>query len=833
MDRILLIDGNSLANRAFYALPFLTDPQGRASGAVFGFTNILCKIISEENPDGIIVAFDHARQTFRNKLYTEYKGNRKETPPELKSQFPLIKELLKQMNITIIEEEGIEADDIIGTAAKTLVGKKIILSGDRDLLQLVSDDTDVWLTIKGVTLLNKINSKNLKTNFEISRPDQIIELKALMGDSSDNIPGVAGIGEKTALKLLSEYDNIENLYANINKITGKLKEKLINGKEMAFMSKTLATIKTDCKLNADLNDYNYDFPFSLEVQHAFKNFGFGSLIKRLDLFDTSLIIAEKSRKEIHDKESIKEFLSVVGNQLAINLEKMEFSPKAGEIFYIAKTFDMFSQNVGLDDFLIEIKKILEDENITKLTSNTKLDLHKLSALGIDYKGYFDIRLASYLIHAGETAHPLPADCDEYFSEEKNLKEKLNKLELEQLYYDLELPLSRVLFEMEKNGFKIDENELRKIDIDIAEKLSKLTQEIHECAEEKFNINSPKQVAHILFEKLGLKAYNNKKQSTGIDILNELKDSHQIVEKIILYRKYQKLKSTYTDVYLRICSESGNIIHTSFNQSLTNTGRISSSDPNLQNIPTNDEEGKILRKIFISKFDGGTLISADYNQIELRLLADMSGEEKLIDIYNRGEDIHTSTAMEIFGVSAEEVTQKMRREAKAVNFGIIYGISDYGLSQNIKVSRKNAKEYIESYFSRYPQVKKFEDDNVAFARQNGFIKTKFGRIRQIPEINASKYQTRTFGERVAMNMPLQGTASDIIKISMLKVAAALKEQNLQSQLILQIHDELVIDVKKGEEEKVVSLLKENMQNWIKLSVPLPIAIKTGKNLMECK
>lgn len=833
MKKILLIDGNSLANRAFYALPFLTDPQGRASGAVFGFTNILCKIISEDKPDGIIVAFDHARKTFRNNLYADYKGTRKETPPELRSQFPLIKDLLREMGILVIEEDGIEADDIIGTAAKSIEGEKIILSGDRDLLQLISPDTEVWLTIKGVTLLNKVNLSNLKLNFEISRPDQIIELKALMGDSSDNIPGVAGIGEKTALKLLNEYDNVENLYENLPSITGKLQEKLAAGKDMAFLSKKLATIKTDCDLKADLNDNGYDFPFSQKVQDCFKKFGFGSLLKRIDLFGNGLIIEEKSRKIIDSKDIIDEFLASIKGEFALNLEKMEFSTTVGEIYQISQTFDMFSSKPSLDEFLLAIKNVLEDENTTVLTANAKSDLHKLTSLGIDYKGYFDLKLASYLVHAGENTAPLPADCDDYFSSEILLKDKLKKSDLENLYYNLELPLCKVLFEMEKDGFKIDVNELKQIDADITEKLTQLTQKIYDEAGEQFNINSPKQVAHILFEKLGLVAFNNKKQSTGIDVLNELKYSHPIVEKLISYRKYQKMKSTYIDVYLRIASDSGDVIHTSFNQALTNTGRISSSDPNLQNIPTNDEEGKVLRKIFISKFEGGSLISADYNQIELRLLADMSGEEKLIDIYNRGEDIHTSTAAHIFGVAPEDVTQKQRREAKAVNFGIIYGISDYGLSQNIKVSRKSAKEYIDSYFARYPHVKIFSDANIKFARENGYIKTKFGRIRHIPEIKSSNYQVRTFGERVAMNMPLQGTASDIIKMSMLKVSDALKEQHLQSQLILQIHDELVIDVKKGEEEKVIKLLKANMQDWIKLRVPLPISINEGKNLMECK
>ena len=832
MDKILLIDGNSLANRAFYALPFLTDTKGRPSGAVFGFANILVKVITEEKPKGIIVAFDHARKTFRNLLFEEYKATRKQTPPELIEQFPLIKQMLKEMGIKVIEKEGIEADDIIGTCVKNLSGQKIILSGDRDLLQLIDDDTQVWLTMKGVSIVNKIGKNELKAVFHLL-PSQVVELKALMGDSSDNIPGVKGVGEKTALKLIEDYGNLDAIYKNIENIKGKLKERLVEDKSMAYLSKQLATIKTDCQLDENLEDCSYQFPFNQNVQKLFKEFAFGSLLKRDDLFGNQIIVEEKNRKMIDCQEVLDLFVASIDKTLAYNLEKMEFSIKAGEIYYLSPTFDMFMSFLSLQDVLTKLKPIFENAKILKITSDAKNDMHKLRSLGISLNNFFDVTLASYLIHAGEVGKNVSESCDEFFALKDSLQNRLQEDGLNELYFNLELPLSKVLFDMEENGFKIDEASLKVLSEEFSAKLNALTSQIIKEAGEDFNINSPKQVAHILFDKLGLVAFGNKKNSTGIDILNELKYAHPIVEKIIQYRKYQKLKSTYIDVYLRLCAEKGDVIHTSFHQSLTNTGRISSSDPNLQNIPTNDEEGKVLRKIFVSKFDNGMLISADYNQIELRLLADMSGEQKLIDIYNRGEDIHTMTACQIFHVSPQEVTQKMRREAKAVNFGIIYGISDYGLSQNIKVSRQSAKEYISSYFAQYPAVKQFSENNIIFAKQHGFIKTKYGRIRHIPELKSSNYNIRAFGERVAMNMPLQGTASDIIKMAMLKVYNALNEKGLKSQLILQIHDELVLDVYPGEEESIVSLLHEAMEGGLNLKVPLPISINLGKNLLECK
>ncbi len=832
MDKILIIDGNSLANRAFYALPFLSDPSGRPTGAVYGFVNILVKIISEDKPKGIIVAFDHARKTFRNDLYEAYKGTRKPMPEELRTQFPLIKDLLTKMNITIIEKEGIEADDIIGTAAKTLEGEKVILSGDRDLLQLIDPKTEVWLTMKGVSVVNKLTERELKTQFHLS-PRQVIDLKALMGDTSDNIPGVKGIGEKTAIKLLEDFSSLDGIYANIDKISGKLKEKLESDKDMAYLSQKLATIVTNADIQEELKKTSFTFPFPVSVQKDFKAFGFGSLLKREDLFGSTILTEDKKMISIESPTILNAFISSIKNEFSYNLSSMQFSVKGGEIYCLDLKYDMFSNSLTPDDVVLALKPYFENPNITKITKAAKADMHTLKKYGIILENFFDLKLASYLIHAGENTNVDLENTDEYFALKEQFEEKLERLELKNLYFELELPLSKVLFEMEENGFKIDENSLKEIDEQFTQKLEELKKQILELAGEEFNINSPKQVAHILFDKLGLTSYGNKKNSTGIDVLNDLKYSHPIVENIIQYRKYQKLKSTYIDVYERLCAEKGNIIHTSFNQALTNTGRLSSSDPNLQNIPTNDEEGKVLRKIFVSKFEGGSLISADYNQIELRLLADMSNEERLIEIYKRGEDIHTSTAADIFGVSKDEVTPKMRREAKAVNFGIIYGISDYGLSQNIKVSRKSAKQYIDSYFSRYPAVKTFSENNIAFAKQHGFIKTKYGRIRHIPEINGANHQLRSFGERVALNMPLQGTASDIIKKSMLNVAKALKQNGFKSELILQIHDELVLDVYPGEENDMEKLLKREMEDWLDLKVPLPVSVKSGKNLLQCK
>ena len=838
MTKLVIVDGNSLANRAFYALPFLTNSKVEPSGAIYGFANLLSKIIVDYRPDGIVVAFDHGRKTFRTELYAEYKGTRKPTPPELLSQFPVIKKMLEIMNIMVIEQEGIEADDIIGTVAKTSNCEKVILSGDRDLLQLIAPDTEVWLTIKGVTEVLKVNENNILEHFGVEKPCQIIDLKALMGDSSDNIPGVKGIGEKTAQKLLKDYGSLDNIYNNLNSIVGKNQEKLSEGKTMAYLSKELATIKTNCDIPFDLNKTNYDFPFTQPTYDFFNKWNFNSLIKRKDLFE------EQTQFESFDENLVKLKISTlddvkmlkaeIKDEFAYSLDRMEFCANRDLMFYVEPTIDMFTENVSVEDIILELKDVFEDENILKITDAAKSNLHIFDKLGVSFKNYYDLTLAGYVLYTGVTSDKVSKiPTNQYFVKRKLFDKNMEEFETKQLYYECELPLIEVLFKMEKNGFKLDKEQLDKIDIDFSAELERATQEIYQLAGEIFNINSPRSVAHILFEKLGLKAFNNKKQSTSIEILTEIAWQHPIVDKIIKYRKYQKFKTSYVEVYKKLCETYGNIIHTQFNQTLTNTGRLSSSEPNLQNIPTRDEEGKVLRKIFISKFNGGELISADYNQIELRLLADMSKEERLVESYKNGGDIHALTASQIFDVPLSEVSTAQRHNAKAVNFGVIYGISEYGLAQNLHIPQSKAKEYIESYFIRYPLVKQFNEDCVSFARKNGYVRTKFGRIRHIPEINAANYNLRSFAERVAMNMPLQGTASDIIKFAMIEVYNKIKQHDLKSELILQIHDELIVDVYPGEIDKVKDILSRTMENIVSLEVPLVVNIGTGNNLYECK
>ena len=832
MDKLLIVDGNSIANRAFYALPFLSNHNGQPSGAVFGFANILIKIIGELSPTHLVIAFDHARKTFRNEIYPEYKMQRKSTPEELISQFPLIKQMLSAMKIKTIEESGIEADDIIGSISKSCDCTKIILSGDRDLLQLIDDNTSVWLTKKGVSEVDKVDKDKIKEEFEIT-PEQVIELKALMGDTSDNIPGVSGVGEKTAKALILEYGSLDNVYKNIESIRPKLQEKLINDKEIAYISKTLATIKTDCDINFNLEECKIVYPLPISAYNFFKEMDFTSLVRNKLLFSEET--TDESTNNVTErvkltKENLDKLNSLKSDYFCYSLSDMEFIID-GTIYYLDKVIDMFSDGLDVDEVILSLKPIFENDKALKITASAKQDMHLLCKYGIKLNNYFDLAVGDYIINAG-LKQASNFSLEDYLDKYNSLKKQISENKLDIIYEDIEKPLIEILFNMERDGFRVNRERLFELDKEYSEKLEKLTKEIYSEAGEEFNINSPKQVAHILFDKLGIKSYNNKKQSTKAGILEELRHI-PLVDNILTYRKFAKLKNTYIDVYEKLTSESGDVIHTTFNQTLTSTGRLSSSEPNLQNIPTRDDYGKNLRKIFVSKFGGGKIISADYNQIELRLLADMSGEEDLIKSYKEGRDIHSLTASQIFNVDIDKVTPLERREAKAVNFGIIYGISEYGLSQNIKITVDSAKKYISSYFSRYPKVKEFMDNNVAFAKEKGYAVTKFGRIRKIPEINSSKYNIRMFGERVAMNMPLQGTASDIIKLAMIRVAKSLKDKNLKSQLILQIHDELIIDTYPGEEEVVKTVLKEAMENVATLNVPLVVSMGEGESLYDCK
>lgn len=842
-NKLLIIDGNSLANRAYYALPYLTNKKGQFTGAVFGFVNMLIKILSEEKPTHLLVTFDFGRKTFRNEIYAEYKAHRKPTPPELKESLKLLKETLDKMNITRVEQEGIEADDIIGTLSKNtnlFDGKVLILSGDRDVLQLVDERVDVMLTKKGISETQLVTHQNIEELYELSA-SQIIDLKALMGDASDNIPGIAGVGEKTALKLLKDFGTVENVVANIESQKGALKEKLESGKELALVSKQLATINTNANFaEIDFNNLVVNFPFDEKVYALFEELEFNSLLKKAEYFDfdKSQIASQKPEEVkivVKTAEDLKRHVSNAQKTkvLAFDILKTNtFAFDEGTVIVLDNEHTLFNQAISTQEIVNAIKHVLEDESVLKISSDLKAHMHLFDKYSVEIKGkVFDTEIAEYLLFAGIKRKPQEAQANiliETFTSQTN---QLKEMQLVDLFEKVEIPLVFVLFEMEKSGFKIDDNALNQIGDSLKEELDELTKQIHLQAGEEFNINSPKQLGQILFEKLELFAYGNKKNSTGIEILNQLYDKHAIIPLIVRYRKLFKLSSTYVESYKQIVKESGNIIHTVFNQTTASTGRLSSTEPNLQNLPIKDQEGKKLRKLFVSKFENGQIVSADYNQIELRLLADFSQDKNMLAAYNNGKDIHSTTASQIFDVPLEEVTPSMRSEAKAVNFGIVYGISDYGLSTSIQSTKKQAKEYIDKYFETYSGVKQYLDNQVASTKKTGLVRTMFGRIRRVPEINSAKFVERQFGERVAMNMPLQGTASDIIKLAMISVSKKLKEQNLKSQLILQIHDELLVDAAEAEVEAVKKLLKQEMENVAKLSVKLVVDVSHGKTWFD--
>ena len=831
MEKFIIIDGNSLANRAFYAMPYLSNREKQPSGAVFGFANLLVKLISEQKPDYIAVAFDHARQTFRNQIYADYKGTRGATPDDLIKQFPVIKSMCQIMGVKVFEFAGIEADDIIGTISRSSGKQNILVSGDRDLLQLISPSTQVWLTRKGVTEVEVFDEDALMQKFGL-KPAGIIDLKALMGDSSDNIPGVPGVGEKTALLLLSDYQNLDDIYSHIENVKGKLQEKLVDGKDSAYMSKALATIKTDCEIGFKLEECKYHFPFSQEVKDFFDAWDFRSLSNRKDIFAEGVASKHQvvERVQLKTLDEVKNFAALVDNVLCYDLNNLEFALDAEKVYFVKKEFDLFSENLEVSQVIEILKDAFESENVLKITNSSKDDIKILKKYDTILNNFFDIDIARYVLYAGLPKEEKPA-VNEYLGQKVSLERLMLKENVFMIYKDVEIPLVKVLSSMEDEGFKINPEELRVLDEKYKVELDVVTTKIYELAGGEFNINSPKQVAEVLFDRLGISAWNNKKRSTSIDVLEDIKDQHEIVGWIIQYRKIAKLVSTYINVYQSLYEISGDVIHTIFNQTLTATGRLSSSEPNMQNIPTRNEEGKNLRKIFVSKYKDGQIISADYSQIELRLLANMAEEDSMIAAYKSGIDIHTKTASEIFGVPVEEVTPEQRRDAKAVNFGIIYGISDFGLAQNIKTSVARAKHYIENYFIRYPKIKDFMDKNIEFAKEHGYIKSYFGRIRHIPEIQSSNKTVSKFGERVAMNMPLQGTASDIIKMAMVSVFEKL--QKMQSHMILQIHDELIIDAPPHEIEQVKDILKNTMENVCHFVVPLIVSVSSGKNLFECK
>ena len=836
MKDLVIIDGNSLVNRAFYALPLLATSTGKIYNAVYGFCNILIKLITEDKPDFIVVAFDAAKKTFRNEMFKDYKGTRKGMPEELAVQMPVLKDVLKKMNIKTVEKVGIEADDIIGTLSRRFDDvHSIIVTGDRDSLQLINSHTDVWLTKHGISQILELNERQLKEEFGLY-PYQIVDLKSLMGDASDNIPGVRGIGEKTAMNLLNTYDTMPNVYAHIDEINGKTREKLIEGKEMAELSYKLATIVTDCDFDCKLEDCTYDFPFSQEVKRAFDEYEFRSLVKREELFN---IDASATQLRANEVELNTTQLGSLLN--STNLDKLSFYTKDKRAWLALDkntqyVFDADQQNMQT------LKPTLEDKSILKIFYNKKATMHFLDDFDIKPKNSVDVSLGVYLINSnireddpkytldyvglsGDTIATSLIEAWDYLT--KTLPQK----GMEKLYHQIELPLVDVLYDMECTGINIDNDVLDELRPMYADEAKRIEQQIYDLAGCEFNISSPKRLGEILFDELKLNDYDNKKHSTAVEKLQLIVNDHPIVDLILRYRKITKIVSTYIDG-MKVWIKPDNKIHTTFNQALTVTGRLSSTEPNLQNLPIRSEEGKELRKMFVPSSPQNVLVSADYSQIELRLLAHYSNDPVLLDAYKTGRDIHSATASQIFGVPLEQVTPLQRRTAKAVNFGIIYGISPFGLARNLGISQKVAKEYIDKYFETYPTIKEFMNHSVEEAQQKGFVSTMFGRIRNI-DLHVENKQTLAFNERAAMNMPLQGTASDIIKLAMINIFNEIKKRNLKTKMLLQIHDELIFDTPKDELDEVLTLVREQMENVVQLNVPLTVSISYGKNLYECK
>ncbi len=865
-EKIVLIDGHSILNRAFYGLPDLTNSKGFHTNAIYGFLNIMFRILEEEKPEYLTVAFDVSAPTFRHEMYKEYKGTRKPMPQELREQVPMMKDVLNAMGIKVVEKAGLEADDILGTIAKKSEADGLLvalISGDRDLLQVATDNIMVRIpkTNKGKTVIENYNTQDVIDKYMVP-PLGIIELKALMGDSSDNIPGVKKVGEKTATSLLVEYNSIENLYEHIEEITKKgLHDTLVEDKEMAFLSKKLATIN----INADF-DYNREEArignfYTKEAYALFRELDFKNLLKNFEETDKSavtnasytLIDAPEKLENIsfcdkiiglHVLESDGRCIAAIASEdetYVINVEETKsFLNKAineaqkVSVFDVKKLYGVLSCDNLNKLFCTNIAAYL----LNPLKSDYEIQDVARDYAALQYKGYEELwpktDMSKVFDNHFEMLSQYMADCAKgnYLSLPV-MNEKLIEFGMDKLFFDIEMPLSKVLFDMEQVGILVKKQELEAYGVMLKEAIDKIEIKIYDAAGETFNINSPKQLGVILFEKMGLPSGKKTKTgySTSVEVLEKLSTEYPFVSDILEYRALTKLKSTYADGLSGYIREDGRI-HTNFNQTITATGRISSTEPNLQNIPTRTELGRQIRKVFVPK-EGFVFTDADYSQIELRLMAHMSGDEELIEAYKQDADIHRITASKVFHVPFEEVTPQLRRNAKAVNFGIVYGISSFGLSQDLSISKKEAAEYINQYFSTYPGVKSFLDTTVAKAKEEGYTATLFGRRRPIPELNSSNFMQRSFGERVAMNAPLQGTAADIMKIAMISIHRAFIDNNMKSRMLLQVHDEVLIETALEEKEKVYEIVTDAMMNAANLLVPLAIDIHSGDNWYEAK
>ena len=877
-QKIVLIDGHSILNRAFYGMPDLTNSEGVHTNAVYGFLNILFKILDEEKPKYLAVAFDVHHPTFRHEMYPEYKGTRKPMPEELREQVPLIKEVLNSMNIKIMELPGFEADDILGTVAKRSEKTGVyvsVVSGDRDLLQLASDNICIRIpkTKHGTTTIENYNEKDVKELMGVS-PTEFIDVKALMGDTSDNIPGVPGIGEKTALSIIGEYHSIENAYKNIGDIKpNRAKNSLEQHYDMAVMSKTLATIDTDCPVQFELSEAEIGNMFSEEAYELMSRLEFKSLLARFDN-------EKKKKNDIEDYfKRITDFCeaeSVLNTALKSETAGLCLIKAAEDIAALSIAYSEDSAYVimcegfitaeYLKDWVIRLTEKVPELFVMDLKSQLKLADIK------EREGIADIGVAAYLLNPLKSTYDYDDIARDYsgitvkrredllgkisldkaieeqpdnftvyaaymsyipYLSGRVLEEQLEQNGMLRLFKDIEMPLIYSLDRMEKAGIEVKRDELEEYGRKLTVQIVSLENEIYNLTGEEFNINSPKQLGVILFEKLQLPHGKKTKTgySTSADVLEKLAPEHEVVAKILEYRQLTKLKSTYADGLASYIGKDGRI-HGTFNQTITATGRISSTEPNLQNIPVRMELGREIRKVFVPS-DGCIFVDADYSQIELRILAHMSGDENLIKAYNMAQDIHRLTASQVFKVPFDEVTSAQRSNAKAVNFGIVYGISAFALSEDLSISRKEALEYINQYFETYPQVKSFLDRQVKEAKEKGYVVTEFGRKRPVPEISSSNFMQRSFGERIAMNSPIQGTAADIMKIAMIKVDRRLRNEGLKSRIILQVHDELLVETVKEEESAVKKILKEEMSGAADMKVALEVSISTGKSWYETK
>lgn len=884
MDKFILIDGNSIIYRAFFAMPPLTNSKGLHTNAVYGFTTMLLRLLEEHKPTHVMVAFDAGKITFRHEGYQEYKGGREKTPPELSEQFPLLKELLKGLGIAQFELAGFEADDIIGTLTKRAdeAGRQVlVVSGDKDMLQLASEHVHIGLTRKGVTDIELYDPAQIKERYGLT-PLQIIDLKGLMGDASDNIPGIPGVGEKTALKLLHQFGSVEDVLNGTSELKGKMKEKIEAHAEDARMSKQLATIHREVPLEQTWEDMQFA---GLKEEHAgpaLAKLEFKSLLERLSFSgsigsEQEAVPAAEVESSIATEDNISELFSSLDSIDVLHVETHGDNPHQAKLIGLAVgsagTYTFISPELLHSEAAAPVRVWLGNSEQPK----RGYDLHRvdlaLHAHGIEFAGAsFDVQLAAYLLDPTEsnqtisgltTKYGLPSLVEDDTVMGKGAKYKVPEVEIlgdflcrkaaavaaiiplqeqvletdemNSLFHELEMPLSRILADMEKLGITANTADLQALGSEFEEQIGRLMAEIYKLSGTEFNLNSPKQLGEILFDRLGLPVVKKTKTgySTDAEVLEKLAPYNDVVKHILQYRQLAKLQSTYVEGLLKEISNRDGKVHTYYRQTIAATGRLSSQFPNLQNIPIRMEEGRKIRKVFVPSEPGWSILAADYSQIELRVLAHISDDERLKEAFVNDMDIHTKTASDVFGVKPEDVDGDMRRSAKAVNFGIVYGISDYGLSQNLHITRKEAAQFIDQYFEVFQGVRRYMDDIVKEARQDGYVKTLLERRRYLPEINASNFNLRSFAERTAMNTPIQGTAADIIKLAMVQMDEALRERNLKSRMLLQVHDELVFEVPADELELMKELVPSVMEKALELSVPLKAEVSFGDNWYEAK